>query len=710
MEPLGVAATPLGELQRLNQIRVNSGYQAFRDELSRLGHLAGFDGTNMDTFEHMYLGSLAVAVGGPPVAVAVTMLGNLKELGDLVYQLATDLADPELTEFQRAERFLDKLWDSATDIAHNHLAATLPTRLTLLQRPSTPAELHNLLKEMKDNGEVPLDGDDEPPNNGADANNGGVPDDENSPDLDPDHERKGEPKRLREEPSDPLVIDLDGDGIELIASDAGSAPYFDADNDGFLERVGWVGADDGLLVWDIDADGRITEAAELFGDSNGGPIGFAALALLDDNSDGAISAADAHFGELRVWQDADGDAVVDAGELQTLAAAGIQSISLTTTPQGTTVAGNTVTEQATITLSAGGTRTVSSVLFNVDQVDAIEDEDQSDIEWMTTLLPRIRGYGEMPSLWHAADGDSTLFDMVFEFSTAAFSDTPPDRAMFREQVEAIILRWTDSDGIATNSRGYGDARITSAVETFTGGPAAPWRSDGNLTEADYRDVQDVWNDFVAKIGIRLLIQGPLVLEFLPIGIDRIANTVAIIGDVEDAVEAFVNALAVPVDDGMSTADTQQAVAHWQFVVRMVDELVPEDLLVTRPYDTVLDDALGASGVPFDADSLRAHQIVAGAVGSGRAEILIGGGEVDTLQGGAGDDIYIGGLGNDTLVDSWGADTYLFADGDGADLIQDYGGTAWTDTLSFGPGITWAGVTLSRSGESLIIDAGGGDSV
>ncbi|SLN76724.1 hypothetical protein [Ruegeria meonggei] len=43
----------------------------------------------------------------------------------------------------------------------------------------------------------------------------------------------------------PLIIDLDGDGIELTPLD-GSGVYFDLNVDGFAERTGWVGPDDGL--------------------------------------------------------------------------------------------------------------------------------------------------------------------------------------------------------------------------------------------------------------------------------------------------------------------------------------------------------------------------------------------------------------------------------------------------------------------------------
>lgn len=57
-------------------------------------------------------------------------------------------------------------------------------------------------------------------------------------------------------PEDPLIIDLDGDGIETIAL-ADSRVFFGIDGDLFAERTGWVGRDDGLLAIDANGNGVI---------------------------------------------------------------------------------------------------------------------------------------------------------------------------------------------------------------------------------------------------------------------------------------------------------------------------------------------------------------------------------------------------------------------------------------------------------------------
>ncbi|QTX27370.1 bacteriocin [Xylella fastidiosa] len=62
---------------------------------------------------------------------------------------------------------------------------------------------------------------------------------------------------------DPLVLDLDGDGIETVA--AGKHILFDHDGDGIKHASGWVKPDDGFLVLDRNGNGRIDDGSELFG-------------------------------------------------------------------------------------------------------------------------------------------------------------------------------------------------------------------------------------------------------------------------------------------------------------------------------------------------------------------------------------------------------------------------------------------------------------
>jgi hypothetical protein len=69
---------------------------------------------------------------------------------------------------------------------------------------------------------------------------------------------------------DPLIIDLDGDGITLTAlgvagEEGASGVFFDYDGDGFGERTGWVSPNDGILVYDRNRNGTVDGASDITG-------------------------------------------------------------------------------------------------------------------------------------------------------------------------------------------------------------------------------------------------------------------------------------------------------------------------------------------------------------------------------------------------------------------------------------------------------------
>jgi hypothetical protein len=100
--------------------------------------------------------------------------------------------------------------------------------------------------------------------------------------------------------------------------------------DGIADDTGWVGKGDGFLVIDRNKDGLITDASELsFATENkAARSDLEALAALDNNGDRVLNKDDARFGELKVWVDANGNGITDAGELKTLSDLGITEISL----------------------------------------------------------------------------------------------------------------------------------------------------------------------------------------------------------------------------------------------------------------------------------------------------------------------------------------------------------------------------------------------
>ena len=154
--------------------------------------------------------------------------------------------------------------------------------------------------------------------------------------------------------SDPLVIDLAGNGINLTSAPNGV--HFDINGDGKSERTAFVQGDDAFLVYDRNGNGRIDGGRELFGDQNGARNGFEELRRYDDNADGIIDKKDSIFQSLRLLNDMNSDGMVAGTEISTLDESGIASISLQTAQRSQDDGkGNTLAEKAAYTRTNGST-------------------------------------------------------------------------------------------------------------------------------------------------------------------------------------------------------------------------------------------------------------------------------------------------------------------------------------------------------------------
>jgi Bacterial Ig domain/Cadherin-like domain/Putative Ig domain len=162
----------------------------------------------------------------------------------------------------------------------------------------------------------------------------------------------------------PIILDLDGDGVELRGMRKSKAA-FDMNADGIADDTGWAGRDDGFLVIDRNLDGLITHASELSlaVENSAARSDLDGLAVLDSNEDGVVDARDSRFGELKIWVDANGNGTTDAGELGTLADHGITSLSLSARHiDGSARLGqNILISTATFTRSNGSTGTLGNV-------------------------------------------------------------------------------------------------------------------------------------------------------------------------------------------------------------------------------------------------------------------------------------------------------------------------------------------------------------
>jgi hypothetical protein len=172
----------------------------------------------------------------------------------------------------------------------------------------------------------------------------------------------------------PIALDLDGNGVRTLSVDAGAV--FDVNADGKAESVGWLSSADAWLALDRNGNGLIDDGSELFGSGTSLPDGskaldgFAALRVLDTNQDGVIDAQDSAFANLSVWVDANSNAKTDAGELRSLAQAGVQSLSLIAKPTAIIDQGNLIGLMGSYTTTDGRSHELADVWLTANPVGA----------------------------------------------------------------------------------------------------------------------------------------------------------------------------------------------------------------------------------------------------------------------------------------------------------------------------------------------------
>ena len=209
---------------------------------------------------------------------------------------------------------------------------------------------------------------------------------------------------------DPLVLDLNGDGLHFTAAS------FDLNHDGIPDSIGWPAGGDGLLVADLDGSGAIENGSEVFSPGfDGGAFtnSLEALKSFDSNGDGKITAEDTTFETIKVWVDANADGVSDAGELNALGDLGIVEIDLGANDVDLGIDGQHVFAQGSFTLADGTVHDYFGVdlsaadssaptligtdgadHFVLDQIDVTEviadyDEAQGDTIDLTALLANV---------------------------------------------------------------------------------------------------------------------------------------------------------------------------------------------------------------------------------------------------------------------------------------------------------------------------------
>jgi VCBS repeat-containing protein len=224
----------------------------------------------------------------------------------------------------------------------------------------------------------------------------------------------------------PIALDLDGDGkVSFVGIEAGTA--FDYG----YGKVGtaWVAGNDGILVCDGNHDGQVSVNEMVF--STGGSD-LEGLAVYDSNHDGQLNSADSAFADFAVWQDANGDGQVDAGELHSLADEKIAGISLSSDGHSYVAADGDVTVVGT----GSFTRTDGSTGVLADSVFATVDQG---------AVPAAHGAWSMMASMadYIASSDDMQALMAHVGADAARSSIPDASA----EAHAMLVEAIDQPGI-----------------------------------------------------------------------------------------------------------------------------------------------------------------------------------------------------------------------------------------------------------------------
>lgn len=482
----------------------------------------------------------------------------------------------------------------------------------------------------------------------------------------------------------PLILDLDGDGVETIGLSNGV--YFDHDNNGFAEKTGWAGQDDGLLVIDKNHNGIVDNGSELFGDNSsaGATNGFAALSQYDSNHDGMISAKDSQFADLKVWRDRNSNGITDAGELMSLYQAGIKSIATGYTAQDVTDAqGNSHELAGTYTRLNGSEAKVEDVWFQVNEAKTA-DLTTVAVSAEIKAMADLNGFGNVHTLHQAMQQDTSgaLKALIAQFSKE--TNIQARQAL----MDQILYTWTGVQNVDPNAyvdndqlNFIGDGRKIAVLEKFLGetfiGNACSGNASTNPNIPASHILKTAYSELSEYMYAHLNLQSGLnsymkLVDYqsncqtscTKVNID--AFKIALLADFTQDKTGTLTKLF---DLGLTLKNTGTtgtailaAIQSWHADTNTELSAYIQDMGYAPVFGTAGNDSIAATS---------SYQSVL--YGNSGYDILSGGAGSDHIYGGAGGDIIYGNDGNDVLNGGEGNDTYYFKPGDGADTLIDNAG-------------------------------------
>lgn len=487
-------------------------------------------------------------------------------------------------------------------------------------------------------------------------------------------------------PRDPLIIDIDGNGVKT--TDVADGVHFDIDNNGFAELTAWVMGGDGLLVYNRDDNPRITNGSELFSDqvyaADGTRMkdGFEVLKSFNKNDDTVISGDE--FDGMQVWIDRDhnGETYIFAEdeeedpnkkELYSIEELGIVSISFDyTIPEEDKDKPNQNLFAEVIFNDRKST--ISEHWFNADTSDSLElNTDGIDND--------LSSFGNLHSVSYAVENESdgyirNLLDEFYE------SD---DYVEKRKITRKILYRISGADTIARDSRGYYiDARDLHVLEKIMGvekfiGVGNSMNPNSNaavVLKNMYNKFEELYFNILNKDS-----KASSILDLICEVVDDNGNIVLNMDYLNDALDS--------VSETNGTADDM--ICSVCSYLKTYDYAHKTDYLAQfiKSHESAAESIARYNNAIFILGSESSDKFN----GTNANEIFWGEDGNDIIDSGAGDDNVYGGDGNDTLNA-----------GSGNDIA--YGGTG-DDTIN---GDTGNDLMYGEEGNDILNGGTGNDSI
>lgn len=294
--------------------------------------------------------------------------------------------------------------------------------------------------------------------------------------------------------ADPLVLDLNGDGINLIKEKG--KYFYDLGNDGVAEEIDWISSEDGFLVHDKNNNGKVDNVNELFGNSE--IDGYDELIEFDTNGDGKINADDEKFHELKVWVDKNSNGISDSGELKTLSEIGIKELQLTGKGSITGQYDNTVQNIGNVVFEDGRITDMGDVYSSTNSEHNIYTGDDVEVSQEVLDMPNLKGFGDIPDLHIAAMKNDNVKSILEEISSLDKDNIGSITDLTRK----LIFAWGNIDKTSEGAD-INDKDLLLALFRFSGLNVSAEAINNNST----RDtLHQIYSNFENSIMRALLVQ------------------------------------------------------------------------------------------------------------------------------------------------------------------------------------------------------------